>query len=107
MGGYIYLICDPVTETYKIGVTRNLNSNRIKKLQTGNSTELHIVNTYKCNYPFRLEKMLHGIFANKRILNEWFKLEYNDVVNFENTCEKTNNIILSLMDNPFFVKNIK
>ena len=51
MGGYIYLICDPVTETYKIGVTRNLNSNRIKKLQTGNSSELHIVNTYKCNYP--------------------------------------------------------
>ena len=107
MGGYIYLICDPVTETYKIWVTRNLNSNIIKKIQTGNSSELHIINKYKCNYPFRLEKMLHGIFANKRILNEWFKLEYNDVINFENICEKTNNIILSLMDNPFFVKNIK
>ena len=104
---YIYLICDPVTETYKIGVTRNLNSNRIKKLQTGNSSELHIINTYKCNYPFRLEKMLHGIFANKRILNEWFKLEHNDVVNFKNICEEINNIILSLKDNPFFMKNIK
>ena len=30
MGGYIYLICDPANDTYKIGVTRNLNSNRIK-----------------------------------------------------------------------------
>ena len=54
MGGYIYLICDPANDTYKIGVTRDINSNRLKKLQTGNSTELHIVYIYKCEYPFRL-----------------------------------------------------
>ena len=38
MGGYVYLICDPDKDAYKIGVTRNLNQNRIKKLQTGNAT---------------------------------------------------------------------
>lgn len=107
MGGYVYLICDPNNDTFKIGVTRDLNSNRLKKLQTGNSTELHIVSTYKCDYPFRLEKMLHGKFANKQKLNEWFKLECNDVINFKTICKETNNILLSLMDNPFFIKNIK
>ena len=50
MGGYIYLICDPANDTYKIGVTRDINSNRLKKLQTGNSTELHIVYIYKSTF---------------------------------------------------------
>lgn len=45
--GYVYLICDPANNTYKIGVTRNLKSKRLKKLQTGNSTELHICKYYK------------------------------------------------------------
>ena len=53
MGCYIYLICDPSIDAFKIGVTRDINSKRIKKLQTGNPTELHIVKTYKCDYPFR------------------------------------------------------
>lgn len=41
--GYVYLICDPVKEHYKIGVTRNPNCYRIKQLQTANSSKLHIV----------------------------------------------------------------
>lgn len=106
MGGYIYLICDPSNDSYKIGVTRNINSNRIKKLQTGNSTELYIVKTYKCEFPFRLEKMLHFKFSNKHILNEWFNLNTDDIVNFEKTCIELNNQINILKSNPFFNKNL-
>lgn len=106
MGGYIYLICDPSNNSYKIGVTRNINSNRIKKLQTGNSTELHIVKTYKCEFPFRLEKMLHFKFSNKHILNEWFNLSIDDIINFEKTCIELNNQINILKSNPFFGKNL-
>lgn len=106
MGGYVYLICDPANDTYKIGVTRNLNSNRIKKLQTGNSTELHIVKTYFCQYPFRLESMLHRKFWNKRELNEWYNLDLQDIVHFTEICEEQNNIIKLMEDNPFFMKNI-
>lgn len=107
MGGYIYLICDPANDTYKIGVTRNLESNRIKKLQTGNSTELHISYIYKCQYPFRLEKMLHNHYYSKRILNEWFKLDFDDYKNFIKTCEYLNKVIYNLLDNPFFAKDLK
>lgn len=45
--GYVYLICDPATDRFKIGVTRDLKSNRLKKLQTGNSTELFIRDIYE------------------------------------------------------------
>lgn len=105
--GYVYLICDPANDTYKIGVTRNINSNRLKKLQTGNSTELHIVTTYKCDYPFRLEKMLHNHFNSKHEYNEWFNLQGNDVFSFIEVCERLNNNIKCLLDNPFFNKNLK
>jgi len=105
--GYVYLICDPANDTYKIGVTRNLKSNRIKKLQTGNSTELHIVSIYKCDYPFRLEKMLHNHFTLKHELNEWYNLQLEDIVHFGNICEMLNDRIKSLSENPFFMKNIK
>lgn len=107
MAGYIYLICDPSNNTYKIGVTRNINSNRLKKLQTGNSTELHIVSTYKCDYPFRLETMLHNYFDLKHELNEWFNLELNDIIKFNDICKEIDNRLHILLDNPFFSKNIK
>lgn len=105
--GFVYLICDPANDTYKIGVTRNITSNRIKKLQTGNSTELHIVNTYKCEFPFRLEKMLHLHFSAKHELNEWYKLCIDDIVGFTNICDMLNDRIKILSNNPFFMKNIK
>ena len=107
MGGYIYLICDPANDTYKIGVTRNIKSNRLKKLQTGNSTELYIVSIYKCEYPFRLEKMLHSHFKQKQELNEWFNLEGNDIFKFEDKCKELDDRIHILLSNPFFSKNIK
>ena len=107
MGGYIYLICDPSNDTYKIGVTRNIESNRLKKLQTGNSTELHIVCIYKCDYPFRLETMLHSHYKNKQELNEWFNLEGNDIFKFEDKCKELDNTLHILLNNPFVAKNIK
>jgi hypothetical protein len=107
MGGYVYLICDPSNDSFKIGVTRDINNDRLKKLQTGNSTELHIVSIYKCNYPFRLETMLHKRFINKRILNEWFELSNDEVINFINICKEMDNVIHIMLENPFFNKNLK
>lgn len=107
MGGYIYLICDPSNDTYKIGVTRSLKSNRIKKLQTGNSTELHIVHIYECKYPFRLETMLHSHYVNDNMLNEWFDLTNEQVQSFKTVCKEKDRILHSILSNPFFAKNLK
>lgn len=102
--GYIYLIGEiDKVGTYKIGVTKRNNVNDRKlALQTGNSIELFICHTYPCDKPYALEKMLHRHFTKQHLINEWFELSEEDVLNFINTCEKYNDIIKSLKNNPFF-----
>lgn len=105
--GYVYLICDPSNDRFKIGVTRDLKSNRVKKLQTGNSTELFIMDIYETEWPFRLETLLHKHFSNKHVLNEWFALDVTEVTKFHGICEQLENNIKALKDNPFFGKDLK
>ena len=107
MGGYVYLICDPDKDAYKIGVTRNLNQNRIKKLQTGNASELHMVTYVYCDYPFRLETILHNRFKSKQATGEWFYLNSEDVINFNETANSIIDTIMLMKDNIFFNKNLK
>lgn len=105
--GYIYLICDPNQNTYKIGVTRNLVQDRIKKLQTGNASELHMIHTVKTEYPFRLETMLHNKFKDKKVNGEWYSLSQDDITNFKKICNSFIDMIDSMKQNPYFMKNIK
>lgn len=107
MEGYVYLICDPANDKYKIGVTKDIYNKRLKKLQTGNPTELHICCIYKTKYPFRLETMLHGKFRPKNELNEWFNLNSYEISHFKEICEEQNNIIKYLVkENEFFSNGI-
>ena len=103
---YVYLVCDPAQDLYKIGVTKNLYSKRMKQLQTGNGTELHIVNYYETFYPFSIEKYLHTKFQEKREHGEWFKLNVEDISLFSTLCNDYETLIESLKDNPFFIKNL-
>lgn len=105
--GLVYLICDVEKNLYKIGVTTGSIENRMKKLQTGNGTELLLVNYYECDYPFKIEKMMHNHFHDKKTLNEWFALSDEEALSFIQICEEKSNIINCLMDNPFFVKTLK
>jgi len=104
---YVYLFCDPSQDLYKIGVTKNLYSKRMKQLQTGNGTELHLVKYHETFYPYTIEKYLHNTFQNKREHGEWFKLNIDDIKDFSELCEKYEDLIVSLKDNPFFVKNLR
>lgn len=104
---FVYLFCDPNQNLYKIGVTKNLYSKRMKQLQTGNGTELHLVSYYETIYPFRIEKFLHNKFANKREHGEWFKLDIEDITNFKNECEHYETILSSMFDNPFMKKQLR
>lgn len=105
MKGYVYLINDSGKENaYKIGVTKNLVTERKKELQTGNSSDLNIVTYFETKYPYKLEAMLHRYYSQTNIKNEWFNLTDDEVSGFIQLCEKLNNVILSIENNPFFNK---
>lgn len=106
--GFVYLLGDSDKPgIYKIGVTRGSLLRRIKKLQTGNSGEIYICKYFKTDHPFFIEKQLHKQFLSENVLNEWFKLPDEVLFNFEKICEKYENIIDAMKDNPFFPKNPK
>lgn len=101
---FVYLIGENNEENkYKIGVTRHKDINkRILELQTGNSQELYIKDFYETEHPYKLEKMLHRHFFDKKILNEWFSLNGDDIKSFKELCSKYSGILESLKYNPFF-----
>lgn len=105
--GYIYLLCDNKNDSFKIGKTKKSIEKRIKELQTGNSNELFIVNYHETNYPSLVENMLHKHFSEKQILNEWYQLSDEDVAKFLNICDKIEDNIKILSNNPFFKKMLK
>ena len=104
---YVYLICDSSQDLFKIGVTKNIYSKRLKQLQTGNGTELHLVTYHETYYPYRLETYLHNKFKNKNEHGEWFRLDLEDVVSFKEICEKYEQTISIMLENYHFAKNIR
>lgn len=104
---YVYLICDPGQDMYKIGVTKNLYSKRMKQLQTGNGSELHLVKYYQTFYPFTIEQFMHNKFFKERQHGEWFTLTTEDIHNFQKYCEEYEELIEKLKENPFFAKNLR
>ena len=100
--GYVYLICDPIKDYFKIGVTTGSIEKRMKKLQTGNGAEMFVLKYHKTEHPFKIEKLLHNHFSTKRVLNEWFALDIKDVANFDQICDKMEGIIDCLKDNYWF-----
>ena len=104
---YVYLLCDEDKNgVYKIGATRGSVENRIKSLQTGNSGNICLISKHETKHPFLIETMLHNKYSNKRVLNEWFELNEQDVSGFINECKKLEVILESLKDNYFFNKKL-
>ena len=83
MKGTVYLLCDPSTDLFKIGMTRGDVNKRIKELQTGNSCEIHLVKKFDTPIPSYIESSLHHYFFGKQVLNEWYKLDLKDIIDFE------------------------
>lgn len=104
---FVYLICDPAQDLYKIGVTKNLYSKRMKQLQTGNGTELHLVSYYETFFPFLIEKFLHKRFFAKRQHGEWFSLTIDDISRFNDLCMEYEQIIESMKENEIFKKQLR
>ena len=102
--GYVYLIGEMDNKgRYKIGSTKAKDVNkRLKQLQTGNSSELFIKESYETEHPFKLEKMLHNHFKSSNLIGEWFELSESDIEAFKRVCEEKEKIISSLKNNPFY-----
>lgn len=102
----VYLIGEVNNDSrYKIGVTKHNDINKRKKeLQTGSSQELFIKDYFITDFPYKLEKMLHKHFRNNNLINEWFELSNEEIFSFKKTCQKYQDIIESLKDNPFYFK---
>lgn len=90
--GFIYLINKNDTNLYKIGVTKNEVKKRLKQLQTGSSEELILVENYKTDFYFKIERMLHRLYNNKHIHGEWFELNDEEVLDFLSVCKKYDGI---------------
>lgn len=103
--GLVYLIGDKERfGCYKIGATRGNIKRRLKTLQTGNSGELYIEKQFETEHPFIVENLLHNNFSYKKTINEWYDLEIEDVVNFQEICDNIEETIEIMKDNPFFKK---
>lgn len=96
--GFVYLICDPASDLFKIGMSKGKVEKRLKQLQTGNGTDLFVKYAFECEYPRELEKRLHWHFNHKREVGEWFRLDAKDVLGFMKLCEEKDKIIHEIME---------
>lgn len=74
---YIYIIKNDLY--YKIGYTKNIE-NRLRELQTANSSKLQLVESFYTNSPKKDEDYLLKTFKNKKKRGEWFNLSGNDII---------------------------
>ncbi len=103
--GIIYLISDPSTDSFKIGITSGNNTQKRKKqLQTGNAEELLIQSCYESKNYKKIEQMFHNHYSHRHVHGEWFSLTVKEVYGFSEQCEKFDTIIESLKENKFFQK---
>jgi len=73
-GTWTYVIADKDTNEHKIGISKNPLS-RLSPIRTSRPM-CFLLLLHKCN----LERMLHGIYADKRKYNEWFCLDEDDLL---------------------------
>lgn len=109
-GGYVYLLCNPSNDTFKIGVTKNEIEKRIKQLETGNAENIFMASYHYTEYPYRLEKMLHTRFAPYNVNREWFKFDESITPSkaFNEYCSEFERTLLpTLLENDCFTRNIR
>jgi len=91
----VYLIQSLEEGYYKIGISIRPNK-RIQQLQTGNSSELKLINTFSSEYANKIEKTLHNQFLHLRKEGEWFELSLIEALDFTEKCEKIEKNIIFL-----------
>jgi hypothetical protein len=77
--GYLYFISEEqFNNKVKIGISKNPEK-RLKQLQTGNPNKLVIIHTIQSPDYKLLERTLHDICGDLRLVGEWFELSESDL----------------------------
>lgn len=95
---YVYLIQSLENSYYKIGVSKHPNK-RIKQLQTGNSSELKLIESYQSEFANEIEKVLQCRYAYAHKEGEWFDLGISQEVSFKKECKQIEDTITFLKKN--------
>lgn len=82
---------------YKIGIAKDVNK-RIKQLQTGNSQEIELIDSFESEYANKIEKALHNKYSYVKESGEWFTLSVSEEVNFIKECKRIENNIKVLIE---------
>ena len=94
---YLYLIQSSEEGYYKIGISKHPNK-RINELNTGNSSPLKLIETYKSEYAHTIEKILQRKYSYYKKNGEWFDLSINIEVNIKNECKKIEENLITLIN---------
>lgn len=99
---FIYLISNQCGQ-YKIGVTKNKISNRIKEFKTGNPDELKLFHFFETPNAYKIEKVLHRQYSHFNVSGEWFELPIDIVSDFINICNKIESDLKLIENKDFYV----
>ena len=96
----IYLIeCRRDYDTvYKIGYSKSSPSKRSEVCQTGNDGNLTVIDRFHSIHNQQVERTLHRMLSHKKINREWFRLDLEDVQNFNTMCQKVENNLTILSE---------
>lgn len=83
---YIYLIQSLEEGYYKIGVSKHPNK-RITELNTGNSSPLKLIETYKSEFANQIEKTLQRKYHHLKKNGEWFNISVSIEITFIEECK--------------------
>lgn len=80
---------------YKIGIAKNPKK-RISQLQTGNSDQLDLIDSYPSENASKIETALHHHYSHAKLNGEWFDLSITEEALFINRCKTIDETITSL-----------
>jgi hypothetical protein len=95
---HVYLIQSLEEGYYKIGVSKHPNK-RIRELNTGNSSQLKLVETYKSEHANQIERILQRKYLLFKKNGEWFDLSIELEVTFKSECCRIEENLLFLINN--------
>lgn len=84
---YVYLIRSEETGRYKIGVSKD-PTKRIEQLNTGNDSELVLIESFPSEYAYKVETALQNSYAYTHKRGEWFDLYLENELSFIDNCRK-------------------